>query len=118
MTTVLRSARTRCATGCERSTRTRGLAPVLLSPGSIAMPEIGPLPFEGKVARPSTDTLRKSMYTVSRSGRVATYGTGSLASMTSDVPALVARDVIVFRRTTGADAVVPLLDSPLDAVAM
>src|SRR5437870_2188202 len=114
MTTVLRSARTRCATACDRLTRTRGLPPA--SPGSIATPAIGPFAFAAKLARPSTETLRKSIYKVSGSGRVATYGTGSLASITSDVPALVAREVIVLRRTIGA-AVVPLRDSSLDAPA-
>src|SRR3954469_2186397 len=55
------------------------------------------------------------MSSVRGSGRVATYGTGSVASMTSDVPLLVTRELIVFRRIAGAVAVPELL-SGLDAV--
>jgi hypothetical protein len=62
----------------------------------------------------SAATLRKSMSSVRGSGRVATYGTGSVASMTSDVPLLVTRELIVFRRIAGV-AVAPELDSGLDA---
>src|SRR5438034_1365313 len=60
MTTVLRSARTRCATACDRLTRTRGLPPA--SPGSIATPAIGPFAFAAKLARPSTETLRRDRF--------------------------------------------------------
>src|SRR3954447_18590312 len=61
-------------------------------------------------------TLRKSMRSVRGSGRVATYGTGSVASMTSDVPWLVTRELIVFRRIAGVVAVAELLSDAVTSV--
>src|SRR5947208_11874730 len=97
--------------------RMRGLPPALRSPGSTATSAIGALPRATKLASVSALTLRKSIYKVSGSGRVATYGTGSLASITTDMPVVVERDVIVFSRMADGVAVVALLDSPLDAAA-
>src|SRR4051794_32883325 len=67
---------------------------------SSRTPAIGPLTFVGTLlAAPSDETFRRSMSTVSGSGRVARYGTGSVASMTSDAPFALTRDVIDFTRT-------------------
>src|SRR6186713_1348656 len=59
------------------------------------------LPALGRIelARPSVPTLRKSSTTLNGSGLVEMYGTGSVASMTSDAPLELTRELMVFRRT-------------------
>jgi hypothetical protein len=73
MMTLLRSARTWCTTGCVRVMWTRAAGAPSASIGSTETPAIGPLGFDAtELATPSAVTLRKSMSTVSGSGRVAT----------------------------------------------
>src|ERR1700676_4994449 len=75
------------------------------SAGSTATAAIALLAFAAtEFAIPSAVTLRKSTRTVSGSGRVATYGTGSLASMRSDAPFALARELILLRRVRGTAA--------------
>jgi len=59
---------------------------------------IGPPPADdSEFARPSPSTPRKSRITVRGSGRLVTYGAGSVASMTSDAPLAFKREVMDLR---------------------
>ncbi len=72
-TTVLRSLRTRCATGCASVMRTRDVGTLSVSTGSTATAAIGLFAFgANELATPSAATFRNSTSTVSESGRVAT----------------------------------------------
>src|SRR6185436_17507353 len=87
MTTVLRSLRTRCDTGWASAMRTRDAGRPSDSAASIDTPAIGLFELATtELATEPAPTLRKSSSSVSGSGRVAVYATGSLASMTSDAP--------------------------------
>src|SRR5690348_359062 len=86
--------------------RTRDAIVSDASIGSTSTPAIGLFALGAtELATPSTATLRKSTTTVSGSGRVATYATGSVASITSDAPFELTRALIVLRRTPDVVAV-------------
>ena len=57
-----------------------------------------------ELATPAAATLRKSMSTVSGSGRVATYGSGSLASKISAAAPFASTRELIFSRTAVAPA--------------
>jgi hypothetical protein len=72
MTTVLRSLRTRCATGCASAIRTRDAGAPSDSVASIETEAIGLFALAAtELATSPAATLRKSRSTVSGSGRVA-----------------------------------------------
>ena len=86
-TTLLRSLRTTCAIGSPSEIRTRAIGTPIDSTRSTSTPAMRPVFFDATaLVTPSAPTLRKSSSTVSGSGLVVRYGTGSLASMTSDGP--------------------------------
>src|SRR4051794_37114183 len=68
--------------------------------GAVARPALGD-------ATAAASTLRKSTTTVSGSGRVATYGTGSVASMTSVALRASPREVMVVSFAPAMVAAVP-----------
>src|SRR5438067_700881 len=75
------------------------------SASSTATDAIGLWAFAAtELARPAAPTLRKSRRTVSGSGRVATYGTGALASMRSEAPLPLTREEIAVSRWPGIAA--------------
>src|SRR5437764_8990961 len=79
--------------------RTRDTGDPIASVASTVTPAIGPFGSSFAIlATGSAPTLRKSITTVSGSGRVAMYGTGSLASMTNDALRALTRDVIAVSR--------------------
>src|ERR1019366_2077306 len=73
------------------------------SPDSIRTAVIGLFAVAAtELARPSDPTLRKSRSTVRASGRVATYGTGTLVSISSDAPLLLTGEEIAVSRGAAA----------------
>ena len=101
--TVFRSLRTLWATGWVRAMRTRELRAPIRSVASTPTRAIGPPAAEdGELERLWLSTPRKSSTTVSGSGRLVTYGAGSVTSMTSDAPFACIRDVMDFSCTAGA----------------
>src|SRR5829696_5544009 len=119
ITTVLRSLRTRCETGCASATRTRDAGRPSDSAASIDTPAIGLFELATtELATEPAPTLRKSSSSVSGSGRVAVYATGSLASMTSDAPLAPTLELIAVSRTlSGGGALGPEALTSVPAVA-
>jgi hypothetical protein len=99
----LRSDRTLCATAWASVIRTRDSGAPAKADDSTTTAAIGLLASGRKrLTTPTAPTLRKSTSTVSGSGRVATYAAGSLASMTTAVPALSTRVPIALNRARGS----------------
>ena len=104
--TVLRSLRTTCAIGSPSEIRTRAIGTPIDSTRSTTTSVMTPGRFAARaLVTPSAPTLRKSSRTVSGSGRVVRYGTGSLASMTSDGPVRPARSLMLLSLALGAAGV-------------
>src|SRR5258705_8923036 len=85
--------------------RTRAAGAPNDSTGSTDTPAMGLLALDDtELATPSPVTLRRSMLIVSGSGLVATYPTGSVASIMSDEPLLLTRELMVISRTPAVAA--------------
>ena len=94
--------------------RTRDAGRPSDSAASIDTPAIGLFELATtELATEPAPTLRKSSSSVSGSGRVAVYATGSLASMTSDAPLAPTFELIAVSRTlSGGGALVAMVQGP------
>src|SRR5512140_1623443 len=111
---VFRSLWTVCCPGEASSTRTRATgAPSGPTASSTVTAATGPAGVAAtRLATPAAVASRRSTSTVSGSGRLVTYATGSDASSTTDAPRALAFAVMLFSRAwarTGSTAANPAI---------
>src|SRR6266446_8441223 len=99
--------------------RTRETGEPIDSAGSTVTPAIGP--FGSSLVTlviGSAPTLRKSSTSVNASGRVVTYGTGSLASITSDALRALTRELMPVSRASEIFVAPAACDTTPEAAAI